>query len=87
MNKQIAQLQLKAKLMKYWYILPTVHNTESKRFGEEEILLKDGRILSVVKNKEGIRFTEEGDGHFSVLYTKEDALKLVDELKAWINAS
>ena len=46
----------------------------------------DARILSVVKEKDGILFTEECDGYFSQLYSKEDANKMIDELKQWINS-
>ena len=58
-------------------------------YGEEGIILKggDGRIVSISKTEKGIKFTEECDGHFSETYTKEDALKIVDELRAWINAT
>lgn len=58
-------------------------------YGEEGIILKggDGRIISVSKTDEGITFTEECDGYFSENYTKEDVLKTVDELRAWINAT
>lgn len=56
-------------------------------YGDKGILLKGGRerILSVVKNESGIKFTEECDGVFSETYSKEDALKLIDELREWIN--
>ena len=58
-------------------------------YGEEGIILKggDGRIVSISKTDEGVKFTEECDGYFSETYTKEDALKIVDELRAWINAT
>jgi len=70
--------------MEYW--------TEGKSengYGKKGILIKGGnkRILSVVKNEEGVQFMEECDGYFSECYTKEDALKLVDELREWINAT
>lgn len=57
-------------------------------YGEEGIILKggDGRIISVVKSHEGILFTEECDGYFSELYSKEEALLLIEELKDWINS-
>ncbi len=56
-------------------------------YGEKGILIKGGRerILSVVKNKKGVQFMEECDGNFSETYSKEDALKLIDELREWIN--
>ena len=55
-------------------------------YGEMGILLKEGdeRILSVVKKEKGIQFMEECDGHFCHIYTKDEALKLVDELRDWI---
>lgn len=54
--------------------------------GEKGILIKEGysRILSVVKKQKGIQFMEECDNNYSHIYTKEEALKLVDELRDWI---
>lgn len=54
--------------------------------GEKGILLKGGdeSILSVVKIIDIIEFREECDGYFSVQYTKEETLKVVDELREWI---
>jgi len=68
--------------MEHW-----IEGKSGKGYGEKGILLKEGdeRILSVVKNENGIRFMEECDGYFSHTYTKEEALKLVDELREWLN--
>jgi len=44
----------------------------------------DERILLVHKTSEGIKFEEACDQYFSESYTKEDALKVVDELRQWI---
>ncbi len=58
-------------------------------YGENGIVLKggDNRILSVVKNENGIEFMEECDCYFSETYTKEDALKVIDELREWLTCS
>ena len=58
-------------------------------YGFDGILLIGGneRILSVVKTSEGIQFMEECDGFFSETYSKEDALKIIDELRNWIIAT
>jgi hypothetical protein len=55
-------------------------------YGIEGILIAEEseRILSVTKTDEGVRFMEECDGHFSVVHSKEGALKLIEELKQWI---
>lgn len=54
-------------------------------YGEKGIILKRGnRVLSVSKNEDGIQFMEECDGCFAATYTKEEALKLIDELREWI---
>ena len=68
--------------MEHW-----IEGKSENRYGEKGILLKEGdeRILSVVKNENGIQFMEECDGCFSHTYTKEEALKLVDELREWLN--
>ena len=68
--------------MEHW-----IEGKSENGYGEKGILLKEGdeRILSVVKNKNGIQFMEECDGYFSHIYTKEEALKLIDELREWIN--
>ena len=53
----------------------------------KSITLKDGftdRILSVTKDANKIIFMEECDRYFSVEFTKEEALKVVDELREWI---
>ena len=70
--------------MEYW-----IKGKSENGWGEKGILIKSGdeRILSVVKNEKGIQFMEEGDGYFKEVYTKEEALKLIDELRAWINAT
>ncbi len=70
--------------MKYW-----IEGKSENGHGEKGILIRGGneRILSVVKNKEGVQFMEECDRYFSESYTKEDALKLIDELRAWISAT
>lgn len=58
-------------------------------YGAEGIILKggDGQILSVLKNDTGFVFREECDGYFLETYSKEDALKIIDELRDWINAT
>lgn len=68
--------------MKYW-----IEGRSENGHGKKGILIIGGelRLLSVVKTKEGIQFMEECDGYFSETYTKEDALKLIDELQEWIN--
>jgi len=68
--------------MEHW-----IEGKSENGYGEKGILLKEGdeRILSVVKNENGIQFMEECDGYFSHTYTKEEALKLVDELREWLN--
>lgn len=64
-----------------------IEDKTGKGFEEPGILLKGGAnsILSVAKTEEGIRFMEECDAYFSETYSKEDALKLVDELREWID--
>ena len=52
--------------------------------------LKDGdsRIISVTKLDNGrFEFQECCDNWFSEVYTKEDAISLIDELKEWINSN
>ena len=68
--------------MEHW-----IEGKSEKGYGEKGVLIKEGgeSILSVVKTENGIRFMEECDGYFSHTYTKEEALKLVDELREWIN--
>jgi hypothetical protein len=68
--------------MDYW-----IEGKSENGFGENGILLEseDANILSVVKNQNGIKFMEECDGWFSRTYTKDEALKLIDELKEWVN--
>ena len=58
-------------------------------YGDDGIILKADRdrILSVCKTDEGIKFTEECDGHFTETFSKEDAIKLIDELREWVNAT
>ena len=54
---------------------------------EEVLYLKagfDNRILSVSYKEDTFVFTEMCDCYFCNEYNKEDALKLVDELRAWI---
>lgn len=70
--------------MEYW-----IEGNSGNGCEEKGILIKGGdkRILSVVKNEDGIQFMEECDGYFSETYTKENALKLIDELRAWVNAT
>jgi len=70
--------------MEYW-----IEGKSENGYGEKGILIKGGdeKILSVVKNEEGIQFMEECDGYFREVYSKEDALKLIDELREWINAT
>ena len=46
--------------------------------------VEDDRILSVWKHEERIVFREECDQYFNETYSKEDALKLIDELREWI---
>lgn len=66
---------------KIWYKGKSEHG-----YGKEGILLGD-RVLSVVKNEDGFVFREECDGWYSVTYSKEEALKLIEELKDWINTN
>lgn len=70
--------------MKHW-----IEGNSKNGFGEKGILLKegDGRILSVVKKDNGFQFMEECDGYFCHTYTKDEALKLIDELMYFINCS
>jgi len=56
-------------------------------YGEEGIILKGGGGRIISKTEEGIKFTEECDGFFDETYTREDALRVVDELRAWISAT
>ena len=62
-----------------------------KGYGDPGILLLDGdmdRVLSVTKQDDGqIQFMEECDGYFRLKCSKEDALAVVEELKAWIEAT
>lgn len=64
-----------------------VEGKSENGYGDKCILLNGGdkKILSVVKNEKSIQFMEECDGHFYQIYTKEDALKVIDELREWIN--
>lgn len=64
-----------------------VEGRSENGYGDGGILLKgiDERILSVVKTEKGIQFMEECDGYYSETYSKADALKVVDELREWIN--
>ena len=56
--------------------------------GHERLTLIGGdfRIFSVIKFKDTFVFIEECDQWFSEEYSKEDALKVVDELKEWIKS-
>jgi len=67
--------------MKFW-------KTEELGFGETVIILGDDEgVFSVRKMPGGeIEFREECDGMYSVKFSKEDALKAVDELRAWIES-
>ena len=60
-------------------------------YGEDGIVLLDGdldRVLSVTKQEGGqIQFMEECDGHFRLTCGKEDALRVVDELRSWIEST
>ena len=60
-------------------------------YGEPGIILIDGdmdRVLSVTKQEDGqIQFMEECDGCFRLKCSKEDALAVVDELRAWIEST
>lgn len=66
-------------MKKFW------HKYESHTCNQ--LLLKGGQgcILSVEKTKQGIIFTENCDENYTETYTKKDALKLIEELKDWIN--
>ena len=66
-----------------------IEGKSEKGYGEKGIILKEGdrSILSVVKKENGIQFMEECDGYFSYTYTKEEALKLVDELLEFIKTA
>jgi hypothetical protein len=58
--------------------------------GSAEFIVLDGgddRIISATKTEEGIQFTEECDSYFSETFSKEEAIKVVDELKNWINTT
>lgn len=67
--------------MKFW-----TKGKSQNGYGERGILIKgNSRIISVVKNDDNeIEFMEECDGYFSKTYTKEDSIKLIDELRVWI---
>lgn len=47
-------------------------------------LVSSERIISVAKTEEGIQFMEECDGVYSHTYSKKDALRLIQELKNYI---
>lgn len=72
--------------MKYWKL-----GNNSNGYGEEAIILKSDddcgdRVLSVTCEENGnIMFMEECDGCFSISYTKEEALEVVNELLKYIN--
>ena len=70
--------------MEYW-----IEGKSEKGYGKKGIIIKGGdkKLLSVVKSEEGIRFMEECDGYFSETYTKDDALKMIDELREWVSDS
>jgi hypothetical protein len=64
-----------------------IGNTENGHGNVGIILIgEDGvdHILSVKKIEAGFEFMEECDGYFSNTYSKEAALKVVDELREWI---
>lgn len=62
-----------------------IEETDEYFYNENGLtLIKGERILSVVKSKNGIKFREENEGWFNQYYSKEDVLKLLDELKWWI---
>ena len=67
--------------MKYWKI-----SKNSNGYGDTAIVLKCGdRVLSVTHEKDGnIMFMEECDGYFSVNYTKEESIELINELLEYI---
>lgn len=73
--------------MDYWNIEKTEYDDEEKRMimsGKED----SDRILAVSILKDGkIRFQEKCDTYFFEDYTKEEALKLVSELKFFIENS
>lgn len=64
-----------------------VEGNSENGYGKAGILLKGGhqRVLSVVKIGDDIQFREECDGVYCETFTKEEALKVIDELKEWIN--
>ena len=68
--------------MKHW-----VERKAEYGYGEKSIVIREGneRILSVSKDEKGITFMEECDAWFSHIYTNEEALELIEELKDWIN--
>jgi hypothetical protein len=74
--------------MKYWK-----KGNNSNGYGEEAIILKcdddyEDRVLSVTHKKDGkVMFMEECDGHFSVSFTKQEAVEMVNELLNFIKNS
>lgn len=67
--------------MQYW-----IERNSSNEDMDERIKLKanGGRILSVSKNRNFIEFAEECDSHFRHIFTKDEALALIDELRKWV---
>ncbi len=52
-------------------------------YGPEGITLED-QVFSISKRDGLIAFFEECDGYFSVEYTKEEAVEMLQEAIAWI---
>jgi Fe-S cluster biogenesis protein NfuA len=74
--------------MKYWK-----KGNNSNGYGEEAIILKcdddyGDRVLSVTQEEDGkVMFMEECDGCFSVSFTKQEAVEMVNELLNFIKNS
>ena len=58
-------------------------------YGEKGLILLDGRldrIVSLVKSEDGqIIFSEESDGYFNVVMSRDDAKQALREAIAWID--
>lgn len=54
-----------------------------KGYGEEGIVLED--IFSIEKVDDTFIIREECDGWYSKTLNKEDLLKMIEELKTWID--
>lgn len=68
--------------MKHWRKI----NAESGFDEDLKLLGANERLISISKAGDMFRITEDCDGYFSEVYSKEEMLELIDELKDWLKS-